>query len=307
MNPLPLSAADDPDAQMPLPFAAAVDYARTVMAWSREPLPTRVVATLGQSYGPHRLQRFDVFAPAGATHAPVLVFWHGGGWTHGYREWVRFMAPHVTARGLVLVAPSYRLVTEHPFPAAPDDALALLAHLQQALPSWGGAPRGLLLSGHSAGGHIAALTALRRAHWTRRGLAPDLVGGCLPISGIMDLHEPQPVPGSLEERVYTGVLRGLDPAQDAVFSPLYWSAGNTVPFHLGMGQHDSARVLRSNRRLLPLLQAQADAPAHSASLTEWSGLDHFQTHLQLRDPANPWYERLQHMASATGGQVSQGT
>lgn len=291
-TPPALSRADDPDAQPALPFAAAIDYARTVMAWSREPLPARVVAALGQPYGPHRLQCFDVFAPDGATQAPVLVFWHGGGWSNGYREWVRFMAPHVTARGLVLVAPSYRLVTEHPFPAAPDDALALLAHLQHALPGWGGEPRGLLLSGHSAGGHLAALTALRRTHWPRFGLAPDLVGGCLPISGIMDLHDPQPAPGSLEERVYTGVLRGLEPTQDAVFSPLYWSAGNHIAFDLSVGQHDSARVLRSNRRLLPLLQAQAG----TVTLTEWPGLDHFQTHLQLRDPAHPWYDRLRQVA-----------
>lgn len=294
MNDLVLSPADDPDAQLPLPFAAAVDYARTVMAWSREALPSRVVATLGQAYGPHRLQHFDVYAPAGAQQAPVLVFWHGGGWTNGYREWVRFMAPHVTALGLVLVAPSYRLVTEQPFPAAPDDALALLAHLQQALPRWGGRPRGWLLSGHSAGGHMAALTALRRNAWARAGLAPDQVGGCLPISGIMDLHDPQPAAGSLEERVYTTVLRGLDPSQDAVFSPLYWSAGNAVPFDLSFGQHDSARVQRSNRRLLPLLQAQG-APV---VLTQAPEQDHFQTHLALRDPAHAWYGRLRLMADS---------
>jgi len=294
MTDLTLSLADDPDAQMPLPFPAAVDYARTAMAWSREPLPSRVVATLDQAYGPHHLQRFDVYAPAGAQQAPVLVFWHGGGWANGYRAWTRFMAPHVTALGLVLVAPSYRLVTEQPFPAAPDDALALLAHLQNTLPTWGGAPRRLLLAGHSAGGHIAALTALRRNAWARWGLAPDLIGGCLPISGIMDLHDPQPAPGSLEERVYTSVLRGLDPAQDAVFSPLYWSAGNTVPFDLSFGQHDSARVQRGNRRLLPLLQAQGA----SVTLTEDAGFDHFQTHLQLRDPACAWYGRLLDMAQA---------
>jgi arylformamidase len=292
MTNLSLALADDPDAQMPLPFPAAVDYARTVMAWSREALPASVVATLGVAYGSHRLQRFDVYAPAGAQGAPVLVFWHGGGWTNGYREWVRFMAPHVTALGLVMVAPSYRLVTECPFPAAPDDALALLAHLQHTLPTWGGAARGLLLAGHSAGGHLAALTALRHTLWPRWGIAPDLVGGCLPISGIMDLHDPQPAPGGLEERVYTTVLRGLDPAQDGVFSPLCWSAGNRLPFDLSFGEHDSARVQRSNRRLLPLLQAQAGP----ATLTECAGLDHLQTHLALRDPAHPWYGRLRAMA-----------
>ena len=104
-------------------------------------------------------------------------------------------------------------------------------------------------------------TARRQAGYqldkVQHGLAPDLVGGCLPISGIMDLHDPQPAPGSLEERVYTTVLRGLPAEQDVVFSPLYWTAGNTLPFDLSFGEHDSARVQRSNRRLLPLLNCRS--------------------------------------------------
>lgn len=287
--------AFDPDGQAPLPFPAAVDYARTVMDWAQEPLPARIRAGQDLPYGAHRLQRFDIYAPAQAQQAPVLVFWHGGGWTNGYRQYVRFMAPHVTARGLVLVAPSYRLAPEHPLPAALDDALALLAALPRVLPDWGGSPRRVLLSGHSAGGHIATMTALNRRAWGPQGVPADLVRGCLPISAIMDLHDPQPVSGSLEERVYTTVMRGLDPLQDAVLSPLYWSAGNTLAFDLSHGQHDSARVVRSNRRLLPLLQAQG-APVEQH---EYPGLDHFQTHTALRSGDHPWYGRLARMAQST--------
>ncbi|MFN7123028.1 MAG: alpha/beta hydrolase [Hydrogenophaga sp.] len=277
----------DPDGQPPLP-PMAVDYARTVTDWAQVPLDAPLTATLDQAYGAHRLQRFDVFAPKGAQNAPVLVFWHGGGWTNGYRQWVHFMAPHVTALGMVLVAPSYRLTPDHPLPAAQDDALALLAHLHAGLPQWGGSPKRVYLSGHSAGGHVAAMAALKRQAWRTHGVADDMIQGCLPISGIMDLHDPQPAPQSLEERVYTTVLRGLDPLQDAVHSPLYWTAGNRVPFDLSVGENDSARVLRSNRRMLPLLLAQQA----TATLHEAPGLDHFHTHLQLRDPACPWYAQL---------------
>ena len=296
MTTAPSHVDHDPDGQAPLPCPAAVDYARTVMAWAQEPLPERIRAGQDLPYGSHRLHRFDIYAPAGAEQAPVLVFWHGGGWTNGYRQYTRFLAPHVTALGLVLVAPSYRLAPEHPLPAALDDALDLLATLRQVLPDWGGSPRRVLLSGHSAGGHIATLTALKRGAWSRHGVPADMIRGCLPISGIMDLHDPQPAPGSLEERVYTTVLRGHDRLQDAVLSPLYWSAGNTVPFDLSHGQNDSARVVRSNRRLLPLLQAQP-APVEQH---EYAGQDHFQTHLQLRDPDCAWYGRLARMARNTG-------
>jgi len=246
--------------QPPLPFAAADDYARTVMGWAREPLPDTVTVEPDVAYGPHRLQRCNVFAPraalASAASAPVLVFWHGGGWTNGYRGYTTFMAPHVVALGMVLIAPSYRLAPEHPLPAACDDALSSLAHLGQHLPQWGGAADRVYLSGHSAGGHLAALTALRVAQRSRAGIADNMIKGCLPISGIMDLHTPNPVPGNLEEKVYTTVLRGRHPLLDTVLSPLYWAAGNRPPFCLGHGEKDSPRAIKSNHRLAALLQTQ---------------------------------------------------
>jgi arylformamidase len=282
----------DPDGQPPMPFQAALDYARTVMQWAREALPPDMRVARDVPYGPHRLHRFDVFAPAGATHAPVLVFWHGGGWTNGYRAYQTFMAPHVVRLGLVLVAPSYRLAPEHPLPCAHEDSLALLAELERCLPQWGGAPDRVYLAGHSAGGHLAALAALRADERARKGIGASMVQGCLPISGIMDLHDPSPAAGSLEERVYSTVLRGRDPVLDTVLSPLYWTAGNRVPFFLTYGENDSARVKKSNARMHAMLQAQ---PAPVGCVME-PGRDHFQTHTALRAAGDSWYRRLADMA-----------
>lgn len=283
----------DPDGQMPMPFQAAEDYAQQVMGWAQSPLPEDVAVTPDLAYGAHRLQRYDVYAPRGPRReaASVLVFWHGGGWTNGYRAYVRFMAPHVTRLGLVLVAPSYRLAPEHPLPAALDDALELLKALQAGLAPLGADPRRLYLSGHSAGGHIAALATLRGDERRRVGLPEDCVRGCLPISGIMDLYHPAPPAGSLEERVYTMVLR--DPAQDAVMSPLCWAAGNRVPMLLSYGEHDSERVMRSNRRLFELLRLQEGPVQCSVE----AGSSHFQTHTALNDAAHPWYASLQRLAT----------
>lgn len=85
-------------------------------------------------------------------------------------DYVTFMAPHVVALGMVLVAPSYRLAPAHPLPAALDDGLALLKALGSSIAGLGGAPDRLYLSGHSAGGHLAALTALRVADRLKAGV-----------------------------------------------------------------------------------------------------------------------------------------
>ena len=271
-----------------MPFAAADLYARTVMGWAHEPLPEGIAVVRDVTYGPHRLQRYNVFSPTAAVDAPVLVFWHGGGWTNGYRDYVTFMAPHVVALGMVLVAPSYRLAPDALLPAACADALAVLVDLERQLPQWGGARDRVYLSGHSAGGQLAALTALRSAERARSGLRDDMIRGCLPISGIMDLHQSDPAPGSLEERVYSIVLKGCDAVLDTTLSPLYWSARNRVPFVLSYGEHDSPRAIKSNQRLFTLLQLQ-DAPVTCHRI---AAQDHFQTHTALRDGADPWYARL---------------
>jgi arylformamidase len=276
----------DPDHQLAMPFQAAEHYAQLVMGWAQEPLPDDVVTTRALAYGSDRLHRYDVYAPAGARNAPVLVFWHGGGWTNGYREYVHFMAPHVTRLGMLLVAPSYRLAPLNPLPATLDDAFALLQALQDSIAGLGGAPDRLYLSGHSAGGHIATLTALRSSGQEHARLPANAIRACLPISGIMDLYHPTPPAGSLEERVYTMVLR--DPSEDAVMSPLCWTVGNAVPMLLTHGTRDSERVIRSNGRLRALLQLQ---PAGVHCVVEVD-LDHFQTHTMLRDADHPWYARL---------------
>ena len=163
----------DPRGQPPMPFAAAEAYERTVLEWARRELPDDVHARLAVPFGEQPAQRLDVYTPRAARNAPVLVFWHGGGWTNGYREYVRFMAPHVVRRGIALVAPSYRLVHEARLPAALDDCNAALALLAGEAAAWGLSSEGVYLAGHSAGGHLAAMTALR---------SPDPVRGCLPIS-----------------------------------------------------------------------------------------------------------------------------
>ena len=283
----------DPDRQAPMPFQAADDYARTVMAWARETPPSGIEVRSDMTYGEHRLQRYNVFSPAGARSAPVLVCWHGGGWTNGYRDYISFMAPQVTALGCVLVAPSYRLAPEARLPAAFEDALAALAHISQNAARFGGDGQRIYLTGHSAGAHLAALVALRPIERARAGVPEVAIRGCLPISGIMDLHHPAPIPGSLEDRVYSTVLS--DPLLDAVMSPICWTAGNTLPFDLSFGEYDSERVQRSNRRMAELLKLQQG----SVALTMRVGQNHFETHTSLKNPDHPWYASLKKMMKQT--------
>ncbi|QEZ42935.1 alpha/beta hydrolase [Cupriavidus oxalaticus] len=278
-------------AQPPLP-PNAMAYERTVLDWATH-LPDSVIAVRDLTYGADPRQRFDVFTTAGLRDAPVLVFWHGGGWTNGYKAYVAFLAPIVTGMGLVLVTPTYRLAPAHRLPAAFDDAALLLATVLRTIASHGGAPSRIYLSGHSAGGGIAAMAAMRRPALATAGVDHQAIRGCLPISGIMNLQHPCPAHGSLEARVYTDLID--TPEHDAAMSPQTWAAGNTVPMVLSYGEHDSERVIRSNRSLYQMLKLQPAA----VSCHMLAGEDHFRTHTALSDPAHPWYGRLAQLVRET--------
>jgi arylformamidase len=86
-----------------------------------------------------------------------------------------------------------------------------------------------------------------------------------------------------------------DPAQDAVMSPICWTAGNRVPFDLTVGEHDSVRVRLSNCRMAELLKLQPSG----ANLHDMPGQSHFDTHTSLKDGHAPWYQRLKNIIKET--------
>ena len=110
-------------------------------------------------YGERELQ-LDLFRPrARAGALPAIVCIHGGGWSRGDRTGMRPLAQAIAARGFVAVTISYRLSGEAKFPAALHDAKAAVRWLRANAATYGIDPDAIGVTGHSAGGHLAALLA----------------------------------------------------------------------------------------------------------------------------------------------------
>ena len=92
---------------------------------------------------------------------PTLVFYHGGGWVLGTLDSADDVCRALAARvGCVVVSVDYRLAPEHPFPAAVEDASVAAEWARGHAGSLGGDPARVGLAGTSAGGNLAAATAL---------------------------------------------------------------------------------------------------------------------------------------------------
>lgn len=109
-----------------------------------------------------RRHRCDVYRPrGGVTGAPVLVQVHGGAWLVGdKRQQGRPLMNRMAAAGWVCVAVNYRLAPGTKMPGQIVDVKAALAWVHAEITAFGGDPTRVVVTGGSAGGHLAAFAAL---------------------------------------------------------------------------------------------------------------------------------------------------
>ena len=134
--------------------------------------------------GPEGALRARRYRPAGESTVPTVVFFHGGGYVFGGLETHDAFCRRIAREsGCAVLSVAYRLAPEHPFPAAVEDCYAATEWAAANADRLGGAGR-LAVAGDSAGGTLAAVTALMAAE--RDG--PDLAHQALiyPATGVRE-------------------------------------------------------------------------------------------------------------------------
>jgi acetyl esterase len=103
-----------------------------------------------------------VYRPAGDGPFGLLVWYHGGGFVIGDLDTADSTARELADRaGCVVVSVDYRLAPEHRYPAAADDAWSALVWAVEQAAELGADPQRVAVGGDSAGGNLAAVTAIR--------------------------------------------------------------------------------------------------------------------------------------------------
>jgi acetyl esterase/lipase len=143
--------------------------------------------TEGIAYGGDARQRLDVYRPTGVGGArPMAVFFYGGRWDSGDRGLYSFVGEALTAQGLVVVIPDYRLHPEVVFPAFVDDGALAVRWARDHAAALGGDPERIFLIGHSAGAHIALLLTLDERYLRAAGVPRSALRGAVGIAGPYD-------------------------------------------------------------------------------------------------------------------------
>ncbi|TFE40422.1 alpha/beta hydrolase [Paraburkholderia dipogonis] len=218
-------------ANAPPPFSGTPEQARermrrAIMA-ARERFPVPVVGVIEDAIagfeGAHVPVR--VYRPRDAqTGLPTVVFFHGGGFVLGSVELMDDIARKLCRdMNAVVVSADYRLAPEHPFPAAHDDALTVTLWAIRNVAALGGDATRVAVAGESAGGNLAASTALTLRDRGERLAAQLLVVPGVDLARDTSLIEAKrsdfPMLSPSDLRDISQLYMGLNPAQARIFPP----------------------------------------------------------------------------------------
>ncbi len=127
--------------------------------------------------------KLDVYHPVGKKGFATLVWFHGGGLSGGKRAF-----PDLRDQGIALVPVSYRLAPPGDVPDFIEDAAAATAWTVKHIADYGGDPKKVFVSGHSAGGYLTLMLGMDPKWLAPHGLSPADLAALIPVSAQVTTH-----------------------------------------------------------------------------------------------------------------------
>lgn len=247
-----------------------------ISGWARDAAAYRErCAPRAMAYGAGARNRIDLFA--GDGDGPIVVFIHGGYWQALDGSFFSHLAAGLNAHGISVAIPCYDLCPG----VTVDQIIGQMRAASRELARLG---RSLVVSGHSAGGHLAACMLATDWPAFNASLPVDLVVAAYAISGLFDL-------GPLVKTSINNALQ-LDEGTAQAVSPLFWNAPVRGGLDAVVGEAESAEYFRQSRTIV-------DAWGAAGVETRFGvvpGANHFTAIAPLADPASPMVSRLKQLA-----------
>lgn len=221
-----------------------------------------------ERYGKAPRQQLDIYVPERiVAGSPVVVFFYGGSWKRGEKGNYAFVGHSLSRKGFVTVIPDYRLYPDVTFPAFVEDGAKVLAwvrgHLEQAR-------NGIVVMGHSAGAHTAALLAFDKRYLEKMGQPSSIVSGMIGLAGPygfnpMEFKSTKPIFAEVESIEKT--------------KPITFACSDQLPLLLLHGLDDSVVIPENSREL----KRRVYACGGNVRYVELDDIGHFSILLGLSD------------------------
>lgn len=275
------------DAQLNL-RARWPEHERYLTFWAEESAKSRDSCDghYDLAYGSAPGERLDLFPVPGATApTPLVAFIHGGYWQGLDKDDFSYLAPGFLDRGIAFASINYDLAPNVRVREIVAQVRRALAWLIREAESYGYEPDRILVAGHSAGGHLAAmaLAAVDHEEDGEKGHTMRPIAVCA-VSGVYDL-EP------LHRSYHQPVLK-LDAAEVAAYSPIHRLPAQATRLILALGSEETEEFHRQQATYVALCRSAG----HEVTIVDLPGRNHFTAIDALAECDSPLFEAVCRLA-----------
>lgn len=258
--------------------AAIPDHPQIFARWAEQAAATRRLRAclVDLPYGESSAEKLDLF-PARSDNAPLFVFIHGGYWRSLDKSDFSWIAPPLVNHGIAVALLNYGLAPKTALEDIVRQMLRALAWLYRNADRYGFDPERIYVSGHSAGGHLTAMTMAALWDVYAPDLPRNLVKGGLAISGLYDL-EP------LVHAPFVNVDLKLDVRRARRLSPAYMPPATRAPLYTAVGALESSEFRRQNALI------GKRWPQNFVRDVPMPGCNHLTVCDELANPASPLFD-----------------
>lgn len=230
-------------------------------------------------------QMLDVYAPAEGKDLPVIVWIHGGGWRRGDKASVQLKPAAYNKRGLLFVSATYRFVPEVTVKEMTGDVARAIRWVHEHAAEYGGDGKRIIVMGHSAGAHLAALVCTDESYLKATGLSLDVIKGCVPIDVSMyDIPKQMAVvTDEARKAAYRNAFGDNSEAHRELSPALHVAAGKHIPPFLILHCADRAEAAAQSKLFAAVLQKAGI----SAETVAGEGKTHTSINADIGKPEDP--------------------
>lgn len=184
----------------------------------------------------------NVFAPEKQDQQyPVLVFIHGGNWLTGEKETYNFFGKGMAGNGIVTAIIDYRLSPATDYKGMAKDAATAVNWIKENIKGYGGDTSKIFVSGHSAGGHLAALIMTDSSYFQNLKITNPVKGSILIDPFGLDMESYLLNSTNKKDKIYLPIF-STDTNEWKKASPINYLNAKQRPFLVYIGSNTYAAI-----------------------------------------------------------------
>ena len=197
----------------------------------------------------------NIFAPRKASNENVMVYIHGGNWNSGKKSLYNFLGTRFARKGIVTVVIDYPLSPEATYLEMSEASSLAIKWVKENIKKYGGNPDRIFVSGHSAGGHLAALISLDDVYFNSLQIPNPVKGIILIDAAGLDMYGYLKGEKFPKDHTYLKTFT-QDSAGWKKATPLYHLRENMPPMLIYRAENTYPSIEKSHVKFIKALKAR---------------------------------------------------